>query len=199
MKKETILLIGIALVVGLLIGILVSKGEREKESAAPAGTAAPTVNNQDKIRILEGIVAKDPGNRNAWVQLGNSYFDSDQPAKAVEAYGKALAMDPNDPDLLTDQGIMFRRLGWFDRAIANFEKAGQINPAHMQSLFNLGVVYRYDLNDFPKAAEVWTRFLQLNPSGPGAEQIRAELEFIRNHPAAPSSPAAPAPAAKPAK
>lgn len=191
MKKETVLLVVIALVVGLLVGILVSKSGRPREAGQATAPAAPAVNIQEKQRVLEELVAREPGNRNAWVQLGHLYFDSSLPAKAIDAYDKALAIDPNDPDVLTDQGVMFRELGWYDRAIDNFTKANKIKPDHPQSLFNLGVVYRYDLNDFPRATEVWKRFLAISPNSPGADKIRAELDFMGSHPAIP--PGQPAP------
>ncbi|OHB33151.1 MAG: hypothetical protein A2X84_00755 [Desulfuromonadaceae bacterium GWC2_58_13] len=178
MKKETLFFVGVALVVGVLVGILVSKGG--KSTAPTQGTApsTPVVNVQQDIQLMENLVANDPGNRGAWVQLGHAYFDSNQPVKAIEAYNKALEIDPNDSDVLTDQGVMFRRLGWFDRAEENFIKASELNPSHAQSLYNLGVVYRYDLQNPNRAREVWTRYLQINPSGPGADNIRRELESL---------------------
>lgn len=192
MKKETLLLVVVVLIVGILVGILVTRGGRgtAPTASAPPQAGAPVVNYQQTIKMLEGLVASDPSNRNAWVELGNNYFDSDQPVKAIEAYGKALALGPDDPNVLTDQGIMFRRMGWYDRAIENFSKAAALSPTHSQSLYNLGVVYRYDLQDFPKAKEVWSRFLALNPSGPSAEQVRSEMEFLGSHPPIPKDPAA---------
>jgi cytochrome c-type biogenesis protein CcmH/NrfG len=180
MKKETLLLIVIVLIVGVLVGILVSKGGRKPAQTVspPPQTAAPAVNQQQTIQMLEGLVAKDPNNRNAWVELGNNYFDSDQPVKAIEAYDKALALGPDDPNVLTDQGVMFRRMGQYDRAIDNFSKAATLDPTHAQSIYNLGVVYRYDLQDFPKAKEAWSKFMALNPSGPAAEQVRAEMQMM---------------------
>lgn len=175
MKKENLLFIVMALIIGVLVGILVSKGDKQKDVAQVSMPAAPVPNNQQNIQMLERLVADDPGNRGAWVQLGHSYFDADQPVKAIEAYNKALAIDGNDPDVLTDQGVMFRRLGWYDRAVENFTRANELNPKHEQSLYNLGVVYRYDLQDFAHAREVWTRYLEINPSGPGADNIRREL------------------------
>jgi len=194
MKKETVLLVGVVLIVGLLVGILIGKGGRgpvQAPSAAPQG--APAVNYQQNIAMLEGIVAGDPNNRNAWVELGNNYFDSDQPVKAIEAYDKALALGGDDPNVLTDQGVMFRRMGWYDRAVENFTKASELAPTHAQSLYNLGVVYRFDLQDFAKAKEVWGRYLALNPSGPAAEQVRTEMQFMETHPPIPQGAA---PAAK---
>jgi tetratricopeptide (TPR) repeat protein len=183
MKKETVLLVVIVLIVGLLVGILISKtgkgpGKSAQTPSAPPQAAAPVVNYQQTIKMLEGLVAKDPDNRNAWVELGNNYFDSDQPVKSIEAYEKALALGPDDPNVLTDQGVMLRRMGQFDRAVDNFSKAAALDPTHLQSIYNLGLVYRYDLQDFPKAREVWSKFLALNPSGPAAEQVRSEMQAL---------------------
>ncbi|MDY0268367.1 tetratricopeptide repeat protein [Trichloromonas sp.] len=178
MKKETLFFIAVALIVGVLVGVLVSKGGHAPAPVQGGALAVPASNVQQNIQMIEKMVAADPGNRAAWVQLGHAYFDSRQAVKAVEAYNKALELDPNDPDVLTDQGVMFRDLGWFDRAEENFIKANELNPAHAQSLYNLGVVYRYDMNDANRAREVWTRYLQVNPSGPGSDNIRHELEFL---------------------
>ena len=182
MKKESILLVVISLIVGALIAIIIVNMQNKSTPATGGGApaAAPAVNYQQQISMLEGIVAKEPNNRNAWVQLGHNYFDSDQPMKAIEAYDKALELNQNDPNLLTDQGVMYRRLGWFDKAIKNFEEANRISPNHQQSLYNLGIVYRYDLQDFPKALETWERFLAINPSGAGAAQVRAEIDFLKS-------------------
>jgi tetratricopeptide (TPR) repeat protein len=77
---------------------------------------------------------------------------------------------------------MFRKLGWYDRAVQNFEKANQLNSLHTQSLYNLGIVYRYDLNDFPKAVEAWEKFLAIAPPGPSTDQVRKEVDFMKSHP-----------------
>ena len=141
MKKDSILVGVVALVAGLIIGWMA--GQKSSAPAPPvsapgpapaAGPAPTTANFQQKIGQLKGIVASDPKNRQAWGALGNGYFDADQPMDAIEAYQKALEMNDKDPDVLTDQGVMFRRMGWFDRAIANFTKANQANPSHATSL-----------------------------------------------------------------
>ena len=192
MKKETILFVALALVAGILIGVIVSNSKRDSSSSVPAAipapAPAPVVNQQQQTTILEGIVAREPDNRNAWIRLGHNFFDSDQPMKAIEAYARALKLNGNDPNTLTDQGVMYRRVGWFDKAINNFEKASSIDKNHLQSLYNLGIVYRYDLQDFDKAISVWEQFIAIDPGSPGANQVRSELELLKKRPEIPKQP-----------
>jgi len=193
-NRESLIFMAVAFVIGILVGVIGSNlagrssAPPVAQSQAPSGMPTQTVNYQQNIKVLQDVVAKDPANRNAWVELGNNYFDSEQPMQAVEAYGKALEINDQDPNVLTDQGIMFRRLGWYDKAIENFEKAAKINPQHAQSYYNLGIVYRYDLQDFPKAQVAWEKFIDINPGGPGAQQVRQELEYLKSHPQMPNAP-----------
>jgi cytochrome c-type biogenesis protein CcmH/NrfG len=138
----------------------------------------PGIEAAQRIAAAEALVQKDPKNVQAWVQLGNDYFDTHQAQKSVDAYAKALALKPNDPDVLTDQGVMYRELGKYDQAVANFEKASKLNPSHVQSLFNAGIVYAYDLKQPQKAAPYWNRVIQLAPGSPQAVQARQHLETL---------------------
>lgn len=191
MKNDTILVGVVALVAGLIIGWMAGQKSSGPSPAAvsqgpaPAAAPAPMVNVQQKINELKAIVAKEPQNRQAWVALGNEYFDADQPMESIEAYQKALELNARDANVLTDQGVMFRRLGWFDRAIDNFTKASQADPSHATSLYNLGITYRYDIQDFAKAQDAWTKFLAVSPNGPGSDRVRQELEFLKTHPPLP--------------
>ncbi|HEY6009789.1 MAG TPA: tetratricopeptide repeat protein [Geobacteraceae bacterium] len=187
MKKESLLLIVVSLIVGLLGGYLVFNLSTKKDEAPagggmPLGAGSPT-DYQQRIAEGEKIVAREPKNLQVWIQLGNDYFDTDQPQKAVNAYGKALEIEPNNPNILTDQGVMFRRLGWFDKALANFEKAQQIDPKHVQSIYNMGIVYAYDLKQADKAIQTWTRYLQFDSTSPQAQQVKGLVEQLKNNPA----------------
>ncbi|HKK00538.1 MAG TPA: tetratricopeptide repeat protein [Desulfuromonadales bacterium] len=180
MKKESLLLVGVLIVVGVLLGgILISRSSRHTyQPQASSGSTTQIGNSMGHIQLLQKMVEQTPRNRRAWVELGNTYFDSKQYMSAVQAYSRALELQPDDPDVLTDQGVMYRRLGMYDRAIANFKKAIKLDPEHQQSLYNLGVVYLYNKKDFKDAKDAWTRFLALSPSGPGADKVRQELKSL---------------------
>ena len=181
MNKENILYAVIALLVGILGTVLVvgvstkNQSEVSRGAAVTPGAGSPT-DYQQRIAEAEKIVAQDPKNVQAWIMLGNDYFDTEQPQKAINAYEKALELKPTDTNVLTDQGVMFRKVGFYDRALANFEKAQKIDPKHLQSLYNIGVVYRDDLKKPEKTIEIWTRYLALDSTSPAAQQIKAQLE-----------------------
>lgn len=180
MKNESIWIAVVALIVGFLGGYLIGSistaGKAPQESTGiPSGAGTPTDYSR-RIAEAEKIVAQDPKNLNAWISLGNDYFDTEQAQKAINAYGKALEIEPNNPNVLTDQGVMYRKVGWYDKALANFEKAQQIEPKHLQSMYNMGVVYAVDLKQPEKAIPVWTRYLKIDPSSATASQIKGMLE-----------------------
>jgi len=179
MKKESILLAAVALIVGLLGGYLVfsisTAGKNQQAAPAiPVGAGSPTDYTQ-RIAQAEKIVAQNPKDLNAWISLGNDYFDTEQSQKAINAYTKALEIDPNNPNVLTDQGVMFKKIGWYDKALANFEKAQKIDPNHVQSLFNSGIVYAVDLKDHVKARPYWKKILEIDPNSATAMQVKSMM------------------------
>ena len=144
-----------------------------------AGPTLPSAEVQARISRAEAAVLADPKNHDAWLSLGNDFFDIHQAQKSVDAYGKALAIQPNDPNVLTDQGVMFRELRKFDQAVANFQKASKLDPAHVQSLFNLGVVYSSDLAKPDEAAKAWNRVIAMAPNSEQAGQARQMLSTLK--------------------
>ena len=146
----------------------------------PAATPSPEV--FQRIEMNQKLVASDPRLVGVWIQLGNDYFDSRQHQKSIDAYGKALALNPNNPDVLTDQGVMYRDLGRFDEAIANFEKSAKIDPSHVQSSYNLGVVWANDKHDNAKAAAAFNRVIAMAPTSQQASEARRALAEIAKGP-----------------
>ena len=176
MKRENILFVIVSLVVGVLGGYLIfsisnaGKAQQQMPAITP-GAGSPTDYTR-RITEAEKLVAQDPKNLQAWISLGNDYFDTDQPQKSVDAYSKALELDSRNVNVLTDQGVMYRRLGWFDKALVNFEKAHNLDPNHLQSLFNICIVHLTDMKDKDKAAPYIARYLKLDPNSPNAAQLK---------------------------
>jgi len=186
MNKESIIFGVAGLIVGFLLGVLVggkTMGGSAANTPAPAQNAAPLVNPAElnaRISEFEKVVAQDPKNVQAWVNLGNSYFDSNNYQKAVQAYAKALELNPNDSNVLTDQGVMYRALGFYDKALINFEKASKLNPQHLQSLYNIGIVYAVDMKLPAKARPIFEKVAQQGGTSELGNQARDMLKQLPN-------------------
>ena len=153
--------------------------------AMPAGApgampaAPPSAEVQARINQIEAVVLADPKNHDAWVALGNDYFDTHQSQKAVLAYDRALALQPDDPNILTDQGVMYRNLGQPEKALANFQKANKVQPKHLPSLINIGIVYANDLAKPAEAAKAWNKVIATVPASEQATQARQMLADLK--------------------
>ena len=193
-KKETMLIVAlIALVVGFLGGIFYSAfqsgptGSVQTSSAPPRPPQQqqqqqPNLSNEQARNILslEQEVAVNPTNVDAWTQLGNVYFDTNNFPKAIRAYEKSLELSPNNPNVLTDLGVMYRRNGQPEKAVAAFDRAMAIAPSHEQSRFNKGIVLRYDMNDREGAVKAWEELLKVNPNAvaPNGQPISEAIKSL---------------------
>ena len=192
------MLFGIAIfAAGLLTGIFIGSRQTLPLAApvamsAPGGVpggfapAPPPQGTDDKvarIAMAQQFVAREPKNVQAWIQLGNDLFDTNQHQKSIEAYQRALDLKPDNADVLTDQGVMYRAVGQFDQASATFEKAQTVAPDHLQSLINLAGVYDSDLKKPQKAVVALEKVLKLDPSGHFGAQARDFLAQIKARPA----------------
>jgi cytochrome c-type biogenesis protein CcmH/NrfG len=172
-KKGTLFIaIAISLCVGFLAGTIfaVYKLGPAKTSAnqpdASSGQQEISLNQEQiqAITTLEAEVEKNHGNGEAWIRLGNLYFDTNQPQKAITAYTHALDLVPANADILTDLGVMYKNNKQPDKALESFDKAIQTNPRHEPARLNKGVVLLFDLGRTAEALEVWQELLGVNPN-----------------------------------
>ena len=159
----TLLALSVGFFGGVMFGVFKTDTVEMPGRPAPAPAAATDPNNADMIAALEKETRSNPGNLDAWISLGNAYFDSDQYEKSIGAYRKALEINPNNANVWTDMGVMYRRNGNPQEAIKAFEKAIETDPKHEVSRMNKGIVLLHDLQDADGAIEAWEDLLEINP------------------------------------
>ena len=76
----------------------------------------------DAIEKLTLIVAADPTSADAYNLLGYSFRNAGNSSRAMQAYNKALKLNPKHTGALEYQGVLFVMLGDLDKANANLEK-----------------------------------------------------------------------------
>jgi tetratricopeptide (TPR) repeat protein len=74
---------------------------------------------------------------------------------------------------------MYRDLGQFDLALANFQKANKLQPTHLPSLLNIGVVYATDLHKPDEATKAWNKVIATAPASEQAAQARQMLGQLK--------------------
>jgi cytochrome c-type biogenesis protein CcmH/NrfG len=185
-RKETFLMVSLlALAVGFFGGVVFTVFKSDSKAPVPSapaqmGTpAAPA--GSDRVAALERQTQADPGNVNAWTELGNAYFDSNQYEKSISAYRKSLELNPNNANVWTDMGVMYRRAGKPEEAIKAFDQAIAVDPKHEVSRMNKGIVMLHDLNDFDGAIQAWEGLLEVNPialapNGVSIDQMVTQLK-----------------------
>jgi cytochrome c-type biogenesis protein CcmH/NrfG len=182
-KRNTMILVAaLCLVAGFIGGTFyvdLSGGNSGGAQTALPPQSTPAVDPQlQLIQTLKDRAAVNPADASAWVQLGNAYFDANQPGPAIDAYKKHLELNPGNANAWTDLGVMYRRNNQPVEAIKAFDMAMEKDPAHQQSRFNKGIVLMYDLQKREEAVKVWEELVKLNPQAmapngqPVAELLR---------------------------
>ena len=195
MKKQTVILaVVVAFLVGFISGATVAILKKNSGRAISAAgkpqmppQAVPSPASQElspteaasKIQALKDILKKDPKNLSAWVELGNLYFDSNQPREAIDAYNQYLAVKPDNADVRTDLGIMYRKIGQFDKAIDEFRKAGKIDPKHLNSRYNIGLVLLHDKQDIKGAIQAFEEYVKVDPNSERSQRLKGQIEKMK--------------------
>ena len=107
----------------------------------------------------------------------------DKPHLAIPHYQEVLKHRPDDPDVRTDMGTCFKRMGALAQARAEYERVLEKHPEHAMATFNLGVVSSL-VGDTERAAELWERTAELSPGTTIAEhaaKYAAQARIQMNH------------------
>lgn len=84
---------------------------------------------------------------------------------------------------------MYRRTKQPEKAIEWFNKAIKMDPSHLPSRFNKGIVQMYDLKESAGAIATWEELLKIDPEAQTAngqhihefvDQIKADLAKTNN-------------------
>lgn len=149
------------------------------QNASTAQAAAPALVNEQELQGWRNILATDPKNLRANVELGNSLYDAGRYSEAVPYYQQAFTVDPKNVSVSTDLATALYYAGKADEALAQFDKSLAINPRHGQTLFNLGIVKRDARNDPKGAIAVWERLLTSVPDYPDAAKVRTMIAELK--------------------
>ncbi|MFI5135674.1 MAG: tetratricopeptide repeat protein [Chitinophagales bacterium] len=122
------------------------------------------------------------------LNMGVAYSRIDSSDAAENAWNRARAIDPNDPNLkgyddylyqiYFTKGMLAGKVKNYNAAISLLEKAVNYEPTNADGWYNLGGAY-FTVNNFEKAKECWEKTLQINPNYSQAKQGLTALPIVK--------------------
>jgi tetratricopeptide (TPR) repeat protein len=103
----------------------------------PGGPPAPVM---ALVTELRERIARNPQDVAALVTLGDMEFDAQKFDRADGYYARALALDPTNPDVRTDDAVALHQTGHDLAALAQLNRVLAQRPDFPTALFNRGVV-----------------------------------------------------------
>ena len=133
------------------------------------------------IELLKRANGLKPDDYGTIVNLGNSYFDSNQFEEAEKWYAAALARNADDVNVRTDLGLTFllRQPPNYDRAIQEFTRSLKKDANHPQTLQNLTIAYTKK-GDAGKAKETLARLEKLSADNPALSKLREDVQKLES-------------------
>jgi tetratricopeptide (TPR) repeat protein len=147
----------------------------------PAGGGSDLADPQlaQRAAELQQMLAQSPNDHRIMVALGNLYFDAGRWQESRLWYERSLEIEARDPDVITDLGVVYRKLGQPETAIQLLDRAIEVKADHWQAWYNKVIVLHFDLHRHEEAVETFGRLESIardNPAVPDLEQLRSELQ-----------------------
>jgi len=98
-----------------------------------------------------------------WFMRGLDLYNQERFNDSLQAYNRALELDPNDFEAWNNKGIDEGLLGKYDAALQSFGNAVAINESYAEAWYNMGVIY--DFKEYYYAAvQAYKKATQIDPS-----------------------------------
>ena len=157
---------------------------RANPAAAGHGAAggADAASLEVLVERLAAKMEQNPDQLEGWLMLGRTYVALEQPAKGAAALQRALALAPQDPEIMVSlaQALAAAAGGQLaGRPVELITSALAVAPDHATGLWLQGLA-AYQAKEFPQAVERWERLAQgLDPNGEDAAQLRQFIADAR--------------------
>ena len=113
---------------------------------------------------LAAKLEKEPGNVDGWVMLARTYYAINRHAEAARAFDRAVALVPDNADLLADyaDSLGASEGGLRGKSLELIERALKADPTHWKALALAGTA-AFNRKDYRQAVEYWERMKKTVP------------------------------------
>lgn len=202
MKKDSLAFAVSGVLFGLIVGWILGSQQGvapmattapAAQAAAPAGTggaAQPPPFDAGRAAELERQATADPRNGAVRTELGNLYFDGERYPQAITWYEAALELDQKNVNISTDLAVAYYYSNQVDRALAQIDYSLKIDPRHLKTLLNQGIIRAFGKQDLAGAQQSWERVVAIAPTSEEGRRAQQGLDGLRSAHAAGATGAA---------
>ncbi|MCP4156883.1 MAG: tetratricopeptide repeat protein, partial [bacterium] len=121
------------------------------------------------IEILRQGLKKNPGNPGLMAKLGIMLTEARNPAEAIELLEACVQQESFDPEHFNFLGVAYYKSGNFKLALANYQKALQLDNNYASAFNNIGSLYlvvylkQKEEQAYRLALENFSRALEIDP------------------------------------
>ena len=167
----------------------------EKDTAKSIGEVIEELNFS--AGQYKDSLEKNPDNLYVLAQLGNTYFylgdiyssqgDETKAIEnfelAVEIYGRALELEPDNVDIHINRGIAAFRCDDLDMSENDFQTAISLDPSYARPYYHYGELLFFGKNRPKDAILQWERVVKLNPDDDPelVENARDRLSYAEEY------------------
>lgn len=144
----------------------------KQEMTATMMQATQTSGYEELVSKMEERLAAKPDPR-GFIGLGLVYEENSQPAKAEDAFHKAVAVAPDIAFGYQALGLLYAKQGDFKSSEQNFAMAGKMSAASAKVMGNLAAEYM-EMGDASRAIEYFKMAADTDPQNPERKARLAE-------------------------
>jgi tetratricopeptide (TPR) repeat protein len=111
------------------------------------------------IDMLKRVVELEPGNSDAWFELGKSYSDLGDHRGTISCLKRVIELTPESPSTWSSLGTSYYNLGMFKEAVDAYDRAIQADPTNEVRWYNKGNAL-LELGKFTEAVLCFDKVLE---------------------------------------
>ncbi|WP_210753484.1 tetratricopeptide repeat protein [Borreliella valaisiana] len=133
-------------------------------------------NYQNAISLYNLVIAKNPENTSAYINLAKAYEKLGNKTQAISTLEKII--NKNNKLALNNLGILYKKEKNYQKAIEIFEKA--IINSDIEAKYNLATTL-IEINDNARAKDLLKEYTKLKPNNPEALHALGIIEYNENN------------------
>jgi cytochrome c-type biogenesis protein CcmH/NrfG len=142
--------------------------------------SAPSTEEQAMMAEVSALMAeveRNPENVGALTELAHVFMLMQAWERSFSFWKRVLALEPDNKLALNQAGFTLFQQERYEEAAGFFEELLKTDPENHRSLFNLGIIHKYYLDDQDRALAYFERIMDLEPEDRQlVDRVQRELD-----------------------